>query len=82
MYEDDGLTYDYEKGAFTRIPIHWNDAARILTLGQREGSFPAMLKERAFQILVVEKGKPVGFSFTPKTDKTVRYDGAAIEVKL
>jgi hypothetical protein len=24
----------------------------------------------------------VGFSFEPKVDKTVRYDGAAVELKL
>ncbi len=37
LYEDDGLTYGYEKGAFARIPIGWDDAAKTLTLGKREG---------------------------------------------
>jgi alpha-D-xyloside xylohydrolase len=82
LYEDDGLTYGYEKGAFTRIPLRWNDATRTLTIGKREGAFPTMQKERTFEVVVVSKAKPVGFSFTPKADKTVRYDGTALDVKL
>jgi alpha-D-xyloside xylohydrolase len=82
LYEDDGLGYGYEKGAFARIPLRWNDAARTLTIGKREGEFPGMLKQRTFQIVLVAKGKAVGFSFDPKADKRVKYDGAASVVKL
>jgi alpha-D-xyloside xylohydrolase len=82
LYEDDGLTYGYEKGAAARIPLRWNDATKTLTIGKREGSFPGMKKERTFDVVVVSKGKPVGFTFTPKADKTVRYAGAAVEVRL
>jgi alpha-D-xyloside xylohydrolase len=82
LYEDDGVSYGYERGASARVPIHWNDAARTLTIGKREGAFPGMQKERTFEVVLVSKGKPVGFSFTPKSDKTVRYDGAALDVKL
>jgi alpha-D-xyloside xylohydrolase len=82
LYEDDGLTYRYEKGASARIPLHWNDATQTLTVGKREGTFPGMPKERTFDVVVVSKAKPVGFSFTPKADKSVRYAGAAVDVKL
>jgi alpha-D-xyloside xylohydrolase len=82
LYEDDGLTYGYEKGAFARIPIRWNDATGTLTIGKREGSFPGMLASRTFEVVLVAKGKPVGFSFEPKADRTVRYDGAEVEVEL
>jgi alpha-D-xyloside xylohydrolase len=82
LYEDDGVSYGYEKGALSRIPLHWNDATRTLTIGKRSGSFPGMPKQRTFDIVVVSKAKPVGFSFTPKADKTTRYDGAAVDVKL
>jgi alpha-D-xyloside xylohydrolase len=82
LYEDDGVTYGYEKGAFARIPIRWNEAARTLTIAKREGSFAGMQKERTFDVVLVSKAKPVGFSFAPKADKSVRYDGAAVELKL
>jgi alpha-D-xyloside xylohydrolase len=81
LYEDDGVTYGYEKGAFARIPLRWNDAASTLTIGKREGSYPGMQQARTFEVVLVAKAKSVGFSFTPKADKSVRYDGAAIELK-
>ena len=28
LYEDDGVSYDYEKGAFATIPLRWHDASR------------------------------------------------------
>lgn len=82
LYEDDGLTYGYEKGAFARIPIRWNDGTRTLTIGKREGEFPGMAKERTFEVILVSKEKPAGFSFTPKADKTVRYTGVPVDLKL
>lgn len=82
LYEDDGLTYGYERGAFARIPIQWNDAGKILTIGKREGSFPGMLAQRTFEVVLVSKTNPVGFSFTPHADRTQRYDGTKVEVRL
>ncbi|MBN2576024.1 MAG: DUF5110 domain-containing protein [Deltaproteobacteria bacterium] len=82
LYEDDGLTYGYEKGACARIPIRWSDATRTLAIGKREGSFPGMLRERTFQVILVEKARPVGFSFDAAADKTVRYEGAPVQLKL
>lgn len=76
------MTYGYEKGASTRIPLHWNDATRTLTIGKREGAFTGMQQQRTFEVVVVSKDKPVGFSFSPKVDKSVRYDGSAVDVKL
>ena len=40
LYEDDGVSYQYETGAFTRIPLSWSQATRTLVIGAREGSFP------------------------------------------
>ena len=39
-----------------------------------------MLKEHTFEVVLVTKDKPVGFSFEPKADKTVKYDGSAVEL--
>lgn len=82
LYEDDGLTFAYEKGAFSRIPLHLDDAAGVLTLGRREGEFPSMSKERTFEIVVVSRGHAVPFSFDERPIKTVTYRGEPIEVKL
>jgi alpha-D-xyloside xylohydrolase len=82
LYEDQGLTYDYEKGAFSEIPIEWNDATQTLKIGERRGSFEGMLQRRKFEIVLVSKDAPVGFSFTPKPVRTVEYEGAPVSLKL
>ncbi|HUJ45418.1 MAG TPA: TIM-barrel domain-containing protein [Opitutaceae bacterium] len=82
LYEDDGLTYGYEKGAFARIPLRWDEAAQTLTIGRREGSFPGMLAERTFEVVLVTTGQPVGFSFAPPKGRTVIYRGEAVAVSL
>jgi alpha-D-xyloside xylohydrolase len=82
LYEDDGASYGYESGAFSRIPFTWNDATSTLTIGTREGAFPGMLATRTFEVVVVRGNKPVPFSFTPTADKTVSYDGTAVDVML
>jgi len=82
LYEDDGLTYNYEKGMFSRIPVRWDDAARTLSIGKRQGSFDGALSERTFNLVLVSKQKPVSFSFSPQVDRTVHYSGDKVVVKL
>ncbi|HEX6766195.1 MAG TPA: TIM-barrel domain-containing protein, partial [Polyangiaceae bacterium] len=82
LYEDDGASYAYEKGAFSRVPITWNDAQRTLTVGAREGSYAGMLAERTFQVVLVRSGKAVGFSFTPTLDATAKYSGQPSEIVI
>ena len=81
LYEDDGLTYDYEKGAYATIPIHWDDAKGALTLGERQGSFPGMLEHRTIKIIWVSEGHGVGVNPAATVDKTVQYEGKALTVK-
>jgi alpha-D-xyloside xylohydrolase len=82
LYEDDGASYGYETGAFARILLTWNDATSTLTLGAREGTFPGMLASRSVQVVLVRAGPAVPFSFTLTPDKTVTYDGTAVDVPL
>ncbi len=71
LYEDEFDNYNYENGAYTEIPLSWNDADRTLTIGARTGSYDGMLKSRKF-VVDVPGGKP----------KTVTYSGRAVTVKL
>jgi len=49
LYEDENDGYDYEKGPTRRaIPLHWDDAGQVLTIGERKGEFPGMLKKPGF----------------------------------
>ena len=50
-YEDENDNYDYEKGSYATIPLHWDDASHTLTIGDRKGKFPGMIESRAFQVV-------------------------------
>ena len=50
LYEDDGVSYGYEKGEFARIPLRYDAAKGTLTIGARAGSFPGMPEERTFKV--------------------------------
>ena len=61
LYSDDNETYAYEKGAFEKIPLKWDDAKKRLTIGPREGSFPGMPKEREFVVVCEGVSKTVHY---------------------
>jgi len=80
LYEDDGLTYDYEKGAYATIPIHWDEVKHTLTLGPRQGNFPGMVGRRTFRIVWVAPGHGVGVNPAEPADKVVEYEGQVLSV--
>jgi alpha-D-xyloside xylohydrolase len=71
LYEDEGNNYNYENGAYTEIPMTWNDAKRTLTIDARRGCYEGMLDERKFTVRM-----PDG------SEKTVLYKGKKINVKF
>ena len=71
LYEDEFDNYNYEKGAYTEIPISWNNASRKLTIGARKGAYEGMLKNRKFTVTLQDG-----------TQKNVDYNGKAISVKF
>jgi alpha-D-xyloside xylohydrolase len=82
LYEDQGATFDYEKGAFSEIPIRWNDKTNTLTIGERLGDFNGALRHRTFRVVLVDKAHPAGFPFAPDQFTSVEYAGAAVQLKL
>lgn len=82
LYEDDGLDYRYENGAFARIPIHWDDAAKTLTIGERTGTFKGMLKTRTFNVVVNSNTRPVPYNSTQAPDKTTTYAGRELKLRF
>ena len=81
LYEDEGLNYNYEKGQYADIPMHWDNATRTLTIGERKGEFPGMLKDRKFCVVLVSPQSPAGFEHKGK-GVVVDYSGKSTEVKL
>ena len=71
LYEDEGDNYNYENGAYTEIPMNWNNANKTLTIGARKGEYNGMLQKRQFIVKTIDGNS-----------KTVTYTGKKIKVKL
>ncbi|HTQ49486.1 MAG TPA: TIM-barrel domain-containing protein [Candidatus Acidoferrales bacterium] len=82
LYEDDGLTYDYEHGGFATIPLVWDDARHTLTIGEREGKFRGMLKERTFNAVLINRNHPTGFLSEPVVVRSIKFNGKSLQVKF
>jgi len=80
LYEDEGDTYNYEKGKYATIPLHWNDSAHTLTIGERKGSFPGMIENRTFNVVIVRQDHGVGVEAASSPDKTAHYSGKEVSV--
>jgi alpha-D-xyloside xylohydrolase len=80
LYEDENDNYNYEKGAYATIPLHWDDAGHTLTVGDRKGQFPGMLESRSFRVVFVSENHGVGVSPADEVDKVVQYSGKQVTV--
>lgn len=78
LYEDENDNYNYEKGVHATIPLSWDDANHLLTIGERMGEFPGMLPTRTFHIVFVGGNHGAGIELTAHPDKTVEYSGKKI----
>jgi alpha-D-xyloside xylohydrolase len=76
----DGVSYGYEKGAFSTIPIRWDEKAGTFTIGQRSGTHPGITSAREVRVVFVSKEAPIGHTPEPKA-QAVRYDGSPVVVK-
>ena len=75
LYEDEFDNYNYENGAFSTIDFSYNNKSRQLTIGARKGTFPGMIQNRKFRIILIKDGKQ-------SEAKTVNYSGKKISVNL
>jgi alpha-D-xyloside xylohydrolase len=82
LYEDEGTNYNYEKGKYATIEIEYDDDDRTVTIGQRRGSFPGMLKQRRFNIVLISKDAPKPLNLDNPEGRMVQYSGKEVTVKL
>jgi alpha-D-xyloside xylohydrolase len=82
LYEDEGVNYNYEKGASAKIRFDYNDKSKMLTINNRVGSFSGMLEKRTFNIIYVSKQNISSFDLKNQKGKEVSYYGKKVMVKL
>jgi len=70
MYEDDGTTFDYERGEFIRVKFDWSDRSRRLRMALAGGSRPLPSLMRRINIEIAPEG----------LSRSVVFDGKPVEV--
>ncbi len=74
LYEDDGVTYNYEKGDYTWIPMNWNDKTSTLTIADRTGSFKEMPTRKHIAVEVIDN--------TGTRTAELEYTGKEVSVNI
>jgi alpha-D-xyloside xylohydrolase len=78
LYEDENDNYNYEKGAYATIALHWDESKQALTIGDRKGRFPGMLGSRTVRVVFVGENHGAGIDPEERPDKTVTYSGSQV----
>jgi len=82
LYEDENDNYNYEKGIHSTITFNWDDKKKTLTIDDRNGSFPGMLENRKFNIVIVSANKGAGENIVAQPDKEITYLGKKLTLKF
>jgi alpha-D-xyloside xylohydrolase len=80
LYEDDGVSYGYEQGAFSTLPLRWDEAKATLAIGARGGSYPGMLAKREIRVVFVTRDRGAPHSPTPAVARSLAYDGSPVVI--
>ncbi|WP_373284794.1 glycoside hydrolase family 31 protein [Pedobacter zeae] len=80
VYDDDGTTYDYQKGKTSSYDLSWNDTRREFRISKRRGSYDGMITSRKMNIVLVEKNKGLGDG--EFTGKQLVYEGKELVISL
>ena len=82
VYEDDNETYAYERGERATYDLIWNDTAKNITIGARQGLFPRMIAKRKITVSLVTPGSIAVSQTAPRSVETVVYTGQPIVLKF
>ena len=57
LYEDEGVNYNYENGAYSTIKFSYDEASQQLTVDDIKGEYAGMAKDRILKVEWITKGK-------------------------
>jgi alpha-glucosidase/alpha-D-xyloside xylohydrolase len=72
VYEDDGTTFDFERGAFMQLSCRWDDAQRRLTIALADGSRMLPPTPRDIEVRLAPSGER----------RTVTFRGGPVSVSF
>jgi len=82
LYDDEKDNYNYEKGLFATISFSWEEKNRTLKIGERQGTFPGMAKQRQFNIVLVDPDEGSGIGLSTSNFKVVKYNGKQTVIRI
>jgi alpha-glucosidase (family GH31 glycosyl hydrolase) len=65
LYEDDGRSFNYRKGEWMGLRLHWNDAQRTLRLSLAPGSRLLPPARRNIEVKLAQAKKDIVFDGNP-----------------
>ena len=79
LYEDDGVTRDFEQGAYAETPmtLTWSEKAAVFTIGWAEGDASLVPENRIWTVIFrgwrkgctfMSRGKPIAAEYDPQTN--------------
>lgn len=82
LYEDEGDSYRYEKGAYSCIAFKWDNKKGILEIAKRQGIYDGMPMQRLFYVKIINETNDYNEDSGHHEGKKVIYTGTKLEVKL
>jgi len=82
LYEDEGVNYNYEYGAYSKITFNYNDASKTLQISDRKGQYDGMTDKRVFNLVLITGDSPRPLDSGEAPDQSVTYEGKGIELQL
>ena len=80
LYEDEGINYNYEDGAYSKIQIRYLDNSKTMVIGERQGSYEGMQTERVFHVVYMEPDHPQRLDFSATPETSVVYSGNELTI--
>jgi hypothetical protein len=66
----------------TDRPRVWDEATKTLMIERRAGSFPGMIADRTFNVVLVSPDRSVAYSASPQITRSVPYRGQPVRVRF
>ncbi|WP_026287279.1 TIM-barrel domain-containing protein [Gracilibacillus lacisalsi] len=79
LYDDEGDTYNYEKGDYATIPLHWYDQNNRLVIQDRQGTFSGMKTSVEFVITIIDGDDTKKRELCTKREK---YNGEQLTIQF
>jgi alpha-glucosidase (family GH31 glycosyl hydrolase) len=77
IYDAEGNSYRYEKGSYASISLNWNDRTHMLSVGNRQSSFPGIASVQTLHLFLVREGEGMGIRSQSKLEAGMHYKNLA-----